>query len=154
MLSRYHYHQLSFCKRLLPIYRNRNVTKCFSTSVAPVTDVRKNHQFDENKLAEYLNSKGLNGFQNNEIVVKQFSHGQSNPSFMVTAADGKKYTVRKQPPGKLLAGAHAIDREYAVMTALKHTNVAVPETRFYCEDPNILGSPFFVYGMVLYLTVY
>jgi aminoglycoside phosphotransferase (APT) family kinase protein len=44
--------------------------------------------------------------------------GQSNPTFMVTSGDGATYTVRKQPPGKLLPGAHAVDREYQVMKAL------------------------------------
>ena len=78
--------------------------------------------------------------------MKQFSHGQSNPSFMISSADGKQYTVRKQPPGKLLAGAHAVDREYTVMTALNSTNVPVPRTQLYCDDASVLGSPFFVYG--------
>lgn len=48
-----------------------------------------------------------------------FTTGQSNPTFMVTSGDGVTYTVRKQPPGKLLPGAHAVDREYQVMTALR-----------------------------------
>lgn len=116
------------------------------SSDAPMTDVRGNHKFDEKLLCQYLNSKGLSGFANNTMTVKQFSHGQSNPSFMIADANGKRFTVRKQPAGKLLPGAHAVDREYQVMTALKKSNVAVPATRLYCEDPSVLGSPFFVYG--------
>ena len=65
---------------------------------------------------------------------------------MVTSSTGKKYTIRKQPPGTLLPGAHAVDREFAVMRALASTNVPVPKTRFYCDDTSVVGSPFFVYG--------
>lgn len=116
------------------------------SSDAPMTDVRGNHKFDEKLLCQFLSSKGLSGFADNKITVKQFSHGQSNPSFMISDANGRQFTVRKQPPGKLLPGAHAVDREFAVMSALKKSKVAVPSTRLYCDDPSVLGSSFFVYG--------
>jgi aminoglycoside phosphotransferase (APT) family kinase protein len=119
-------------------------------SVAPVTGVRKNHEFNVSSLNEYLKLIGLQDLQTGTIEIKQFSHGQSNPTFLVVTSSGKKYTVRKQPPGQLLAGAHAVDREFTVMTALKKTNVKVPTTRVYCDDSSIIGSPFFIYGIVYY----
>lgn len=120
------------------------------SSDSPVTAVRDNHRFDEKLLCQFLTSKGLIGFKDNNMTVKQFSHGQSNPSFMIEDEHGRKYTVRKQPPGKLLPGAHAVDREYTVMSALNKSNVAVPSTRLYCEDSSVLGAPFFVYGASCY----
>jgi aminoglycoside phosphotransferase (APT) family kinase protein len=52
--------------------------------------------------------------------------------------------------GNLLPGAHAVDREYAVMTALRNTNVPIPTTRLFCNDKDIIGSPFFVYGTLIH----
>lgn len=114
---------------------------------SPTTDVRGNHSFDTEKLNEYFQSIGLQS-KEGQLQIKQYSHGQSNPTFMVTTAGGHKYTVRKQPPGKLLPGAHAVDREYTVMSALSKTNVAVPTTRAYCPNAEILGTPFFIYDYV------
>jgi acyl-CoA dehydrogenase family member 10 len=120
---------------------------CSGKSNSPVTGVRSNHVFEEQNLFKYLASSGIEGFSSpDKVSVKQFSHGQSNPTFMVTSSEGKKFTVRKQPPGSLLPGAHAVDREYAVMTALKKSNVPIPTTRLFCDDKSIIGSPFFVYG--------
>lgn len=53
--------------------------------------------------------------------------------------------LRKQPPGKLLRGAHAVDREFRVMAALRTQDFPVPETYHLCEDADIIGTPFFVY---------
>ena len=66
---------------------------------SPTTDVRGNHSFDTEKLNEYFQSIGLQS-KEGQLQIKQYSHGQSNPTFMVTTAGGHKYTVRKQPPGK------------------------------------------------------
>lgn len=84
--------------------------------------------------------------KSDSIFISNVVLGQSNPTFMVTTSEGKKFTVRKQPPGKLLPGAHAVDREYFVMEALKHTNVKVPNCRLFCNNTSVIGSPFFVYG--------
>ena len=132
------------CRLKAIVNRNANSLSSFSS---PVTEVRNNHFVDIDKLSAYLKTNGLHGFESGEVVVKQFAHGQSNPSFMLTTKSGKVYTVRKQPAGSLLAGAHAVDREYTVMTSLANTSVPVPKTRLYCSDPSILGSSFFVYGI-------
>jgi hypothetical protein len=146
----------------IPMPLNRYFTSN-PDSNSPMTGIRANHNFDQQKLFQYLSANGIDGFNNSTLcTVKQFSHGQSNPTFMIIGDNGKKFTVRKQPPGlpcphyllltclgNLLPGAHAVDREYAVMTALRNTNVPIPTTRLFCNDKDIIGSPFFVYGTLI-----
>ena len=69
-----------------------------------------------------------------------FNKGQSNPTYLLTASDGHRYVVRKQPPGHLLAGAHNVGREYQVLDALKDTEVPVPRTLLFCDDPAVIGT--------------
>lgn len=73
----------------------------------------------------------------------QMGGGQSNPTF-VLQTDRGEFVLRKQPPGKLLPSAHAVDREYRVLSALAATDVPVPRTHFFCDDPEIIGTPFYV----------
>jgi aminoglycoside phosphotransferase (APT) family kinase protein len=77
------------------------------------------------------------------IAVEPLSGGQSNPTFRVRC-DSRSYVLRKQPEGILLPSAHAVDREYRVITALGGTEVPVPRTYCYCDDRSVIGTPFFV----------
>lgn len=71
--------------------------------------------------------------------------GQSNPTYQLTAADKKKYVLRKKPPGKLLSKtAHRVDREYAIIHALENTDVPVPKAYILCEDDSVIGTPFYI----------
>lgn len=80
---------------------------------------------------------------------KQFGFGQSNPTYMVKDASGKKYVMRKKPPGQLVVrSAHKIEREYRVLRALKDTSIPVPKVFFLCNDPGVLGTPFYVMGFL------
>jgi aminoglycoside phosphotransferase (APT) family kinase protein len=110
-----------------------------------LTAVRDAHRFDEAALATYL-SAHLDGC-GDDMAVRQFEGGQSNPTFMVESGD-RRWVVRKKPPGELLPSAHAVDREYRVMAALAGTGVPVPETYLLCEDETIIGTAFFVMEMV------
>lgn len=98
-------------------------------------------QLDEAKLADYLQSN-VQGFKG-PLTAEKFTGGQSNPTFQIEAASGV-YVLRKQPPGKLLKSAHAVDREYRVMKALANTNVPVPAMYHLCEDLDVVGSLFFL----------
>lgn len=98
-------------------------------------------QLDHEKLAEYLQGS-LDGFKG-PLTAEKFSGGQSNPTFKVEAASGV-YVLRKQPPGKLLKSAHAVDREYRIMKALASTKVPVPVMHHLCTDREVLGSLFFI----------
>ncbi len=110
-----------------------------------LTAVRERHRFDEAALARYLRHH-LEGFDD-APVVRQFEGGQSNPTFQLHAG-GRVWVMRKKPPGKLLPSAHAVDREYRVMTALRDSGVPVPETYLLCTDESVIGTPFFVMEMV------
>ncbi len=77
------------------------------------------------------------------ISLEKFSGGQSNPTFKLTAWSGT-YVLRKQPGGKLLKSAHAVDREYRVLDALKDSDVPVAQVYHLCEDPSIIGSMFYL----------
>jgi aminoglycoside phosphotransferase (APT) family kinase protein len=103
--------------------------------------VLANHRFDEARLSDYLRTR-LPGF-GGEIVVQQFQGGQSNPTYAINAA-GHRYVLRKKPPGKLLPSAHAVEREFRVMSALSATDVPVPAMRLLIEDPDVIGTPFFL----------
>ena len=109
---------------------------------AKLTPVRDAHRFDERTLDIYLQNN-LQGYRG-PLTVQQFEGGQSNPTFLLTAADGNKYVLRKKPPGKLLPSAHQVDREFRVMKALEKSDVPVPEMYLLCEDENIIGTTFFV----------
>ena len=99
------------------------------------------HRFDEPRLAAWL-EQNLAGFAG-PLVVRQFASGQSNPTFHLRAASGE-YVLRKKPPGQLLPSAHAIDREFRVLSALAGCEVPVPRTRVYCDDAGVIGTPFYV----------
>jgi aminoglycoside phosphotransferase (APT) family kinase protein len=104
--------------------------------------VLENHRFDEGALARYL-AEHLAGFGGSGLTVRQFQGGQSNPTFHLQTPGGS-YVLRKKPPGKLLPSAHAVEREFRVMQALAGSGVPVPVTRLLCEDPAVIGTPFFV----------
>ena len=101
--------------------------------------VREAHRFDEARLERYL-SAHLDGFEP-PLRVRQFEGGQSNPTFLIEAG-GDAFVLRKKPPGQLLPSAHAVDREYRVMTGLRETAVPVPRTIHLCEDADVIGTPF------------
>ncbi|MCB1854826.1 MAG: phosphotransferase family protein [Pseudomonadales bacterium] len=98
-------------------------------------------QLDTASLEAYL-TRHIKGFEG-ELHAEKFAGGQSNPTFKLTAA-GKSYVLRRKPPGELLKSAHAVDREYRVISALQDTDVPVPRTYLLCEDESVIGSMFYV----------
>jgi aminoglycoside phosphotransferase (APT) family kinase protein len=96
---------------------------------------------DTSKLQGYL-EENIPGFSG-EIIAEKFPGGQSNPTFKLTAGD-RSYVLRRKPPGELLKSAHAVDREYKVISALRDTDVPVAKTYCLCEDDDIIGSMFYV----------
>jgi aminoglycoside phosphotransferase (APT) family kinase protein len=104
-------------------------------------EVRGAHRFDVGALESYLRQH-VAGFRG-PLAVRQFKGGQSNPTFLLTAND-QRYVMRKKPPGKLLASAHQVDREYRVIKALADTDVPVAKVYALCEDDAVIGSAFYV----------
>ncbi len=81
------------------------------------------------------------------IKALRVSGGQSNPTYILTTP-AAKYVLRKKPPGTLLPSAHAIEREYWVISALQATEVPVPKVFHLCEDSTVIGTPFYVMEFV------
>ncbi|MDB2534219.1 phosphotransferase family protein [Porticoccaceae bacterium] len=96
---------------------------------------------DEGLLASYLEAN-VEEFKG-PLTASKFAGGQSNPTFKIDAASGS-YVLRRQPPGKLLKSAHAVDREYRVLAALADTDVPVARIYHLCEDPEVIGSMFYI----------
>ncbi|KAF2485356.1 kinase-like domain-containing protein [Neohortaea acidophila] len=100
-------------------------------------------KFDLDKFTRYVDENAPN--IKTPLEVKQFGYGQSNPTYLITAADGNKYVMRKQPPGKLLSKtAHRVDREFRIIHALNPTDVPVPEAMCLCTDSAVIGTPFYI----------
>lgn len=98
-------------------------------------------QFDVEALTRYL-AAHVPGFQG-PMSVEKFAGGQSNPTFLLEARSGR-YVLRRQPPGELLKSAHAVDREFRVLSALSNTPVPVARALHLCEDRDVIGSLFYV----------
>ena len=98
--------------------------------------VEERHRIDPAALARYLNLK--------IEKIEQFKGGQSNPTYLI---DGK-YVLRRKPPGKLLPSAHAVEREYRVISALHKAGFPVARPHALCEDPSVIGTAFYVMDYV------
>ncbi|MEE8464313.1 MAG: phosphotransferase, partial [Gammaproteobacteria bacterium] len=90
---------------------------------------------DEQRLAAYL-EEHLEGFRG-PLSAEKFPGGQSNPTFRIDAASGV-YVLRRKPPGKLLKSAHAVDREYRVISALANSDVPVARAYHLCTDEAVI----------------
>ena len=108
-------------------------------------DVLEAHQFDPQSLQAFMLSH-VEGFQG-PLTVRQFRGGQSNPTYLLASPSGK-YVLRRKPPGKLLKSAHAVDREFRVISALYAADFPVPRPYVLCEDEEIVGTMFFIMEFV------
>lgn len=112
---------------------------------AALAPVRAAHRFDEAALANWM-ADTVPGFAG-PLDVQQFSGGQSNPTYRL-GTPGRNYVLRRKPPGVLLKGAHAVDREYRVISALHGAGFPVPATFGLCMDDSIIGTAFYVMELV------
>lgn len=103
--------------------------------------VQEKHQFDVKSLQKYM-EENVEGFSGT-LTVEQFKGGQSNPTYLLSAGE-RKYVLRRKPPGELLKSAHAVDREYRVVTALGKTDVPVAKTYAMCTDDSVVGTWFYI----------
>ena len=102
--------------------------------------VEERHRIDVAALEKFL------GFK--LACLEQFKGGQSNPTYRITAADGRRFVLRRKPPGKLLPSAHAVDREYRVIRALHPTGFPVARPHVLCEDESVIGTAFYLMDFV------
>ncbi|KIX06635.1 uncharacterized protein Z518_04611 [Rhinocladiella mackenziei CBS 650.93] len=81
----------------------------------------------------------------NFTALLQFSLGQSNPTYLVEAADGRKDVLPKKPPGKIVSStAHRVSREFRILRALEQTDVPTPKVYTLCEDDGVIGTHFYI----------
>ncbi|MGE0826845.1 MAG: phosphotransferase [Candidatus Binatia bacterium] len=117
-----------------------------TTLTTETIPVLTQHRFDETQLEQYLIAH-LAGFTP-PLSVTQTQGGMSNPTFILTDGAGKRYVMRKKPPGKLLPSAHAVDREFRVISALKATAVPVATAHLLRQDPSVIGTDFYIMDFV------
>ncbi len=108
-------------------------------------DVREAHRFDEQRLLDYLLAQ-IDDFRG-PLQIRQFKGGQSNPTYLLESSTGC-YVLRRKPPGKLLKSAHAVEREFRVISALFSADFPVPRPVVLCEDDEVIGTTFFVMEFV------
>ena len=104
-------------------------------------EVSEKLAFNLEDLNIYLEKKDTN--IGNILKYEQFKGGQSNPTYLLIS-ENNKYVLRRKPPGKLLKSAHAVDREYKVLTSLQNTEVPIPKTIHLCEDESVIGTIFYI----------
>ena len=107
--------------------------------------VREAHRFDTARLEAWM-EREVEGYAG-PLAIEQFRGGQSNPTYKLITPD-RTYVLRRKPPGQLLPGAHAVDREYRVITALGGQGFPVARTYGLCLDEAVIGTPFYVMEMV------
>nr|XP_048676888.1 acyl-CoA dehydrogenase family member 10 isoform X5 [Caretta caretta] len=104
--------------------------------------VRPTMEIPKGPLQKYL-EEVLGGQTTGPLILRQFSHGQSNPTYYIKLGD-RNLVLRKKPPGSLLPSAHAVEREYRVLKALAEAGVPVPKVLSLCEDSSVIGTPFYL----------
>ncbi len=113
-------------------------------------EVRSDERFDEIKLADYLREK-LPGTEN-PLTVRQFGGGAANLTYLLDYGD-QKYVLRRPPLGPVAKSSHDMGREYKVLSVLYKAFPLAPRAYLYCEEPEIIGAPFFImdrhYGTVV-----
>jgi len=107
--------------------------------------VDERHRIDEARLEAWLraNVEGYKG----PLEVRQFKGGQSNPTYQLVTPK-QRYVLRRKPPGKLLPSAHAVDREFKVISALGKTGFPVAKAYALCTDDEVIGTMFYVMAEV------
>lgn len=101
--------------------------------------------FDPARLRAFLEGAALGG--RGEMRLQRIGGGQSNPTYFVDF-DDRALVLRKQPNGPVLPSAHAVDREYRILSALANTDLPVPRVRSFCDDRSVLGTPFYLMDKV------
>jgi aminoglycoside phosphotransferase (APT) family kinase protein len=112
---------------------------------AGTTAVREAHRFDEQRLAQWL-KQNVEGYAG-PLNVEQFKGGQSNPTYKLVTPS-RSYVLRRKPPGPLVKGAHAVEREARILSALGPVGFPVAHVYGLCTDDSVIGSWFFVMEMV------
>ncbi|MEW6443667.1 MAG: phosphotransferase family protein [bacterium] len=103
--------------------------------------VREGEEFDRERLAAYLRGR-LEG-TDRPLSVLQFSGGHANLTYLLRYGD-LEYVLRRPPIGPVAATAHDMSREHRVLSVLYKAYPLAPRAFLFCEDPALIGAPFFI----------
>jgi aminoglycoside phosphotransferase (APT) family kinase protein len=106
--------------------------------------VEERHRIDEVHLDAWMGDH-VEGYRG-PLTVLQFKGGQSNPTYKLDTPS-RSYVMRRKPFGKLLPSAHAVDREYRVISALSRQGFPVARTFALCTDDTVIGAAFYIMSM-------
>jgi aminoglycoside phosphotransferase (APT) family kinase protein len=106
--------------------------------------VEERHRIDEMRLEAWLREH-VEGYAG-PLTVLQFKGGQSNPTYRLDTP-GRSYVMRRKPFGKLLPSAHAVDREFRVISALGRQGFPVAKAYALCTDDTVIGAAFYIMSM-------
>ena len=115
--------------------------KKFESQFNGTKEMSEKHFIDPKILTPFLEEKILDF--DGPLEIEEFIGGQSNPTYFLKTKN-RAYVLRRKPPGVLLKSAHAVDREFKVISALNKTDVPVPKAFIHCEDESLIGTEFFV----------
>ena len=107
--------------------------------------VRAGQEIDADRLTAWMQAN-VEGFAG-PLTIEQFKGGQSNPTYKLITP-GQNYVLRRKPPGQLLPSAHAVDREYKVITALHAQGFPAARTFGLCQDNDVIGTWFYIMDCV------
>ncbi|MBW1645966.1 MAG: phosphotransferase family protein [Deltaproteobacteria bacterium] len=111
------------------------------TLIDQAAAIREGEELDSRRLSAYLRDHlpGLNG----PLSISQFPGGHSNLTYLIRVGD-REMVLRRPPGGTKAKGAHDMGREYRLLTALRPVFPRVPQTLLYCDDPEVIGAPFYL----------
>ena len=109
----------------------------------------RNNGFKDNDDCGCITSCVIRSSDDSALNIRQFKHGQSNPTYYV-GYSGRDMVLRKKPPGKLLPSAHAVEREYQVMKALGGAGVPVPNLLALCEDERWVPGRVILHASIIF----
>lgn len=107
--------------------------------------VREGYAFDAGALDLWMRAH-VEGYRG-PLEIEQFRGGQSNPTYRLNTPE-RRYVLRRKPPGPLLKGAHAVEREARVLEGLGRAGFPVARVYGLCMDDTVIGTWFYVMEMV------
>ncbi|WP_176472904.1 phosphotransferase family protein [Sphingomonas lenta] len=120
-------------------------------SMSGTIPVAEKDRLDLDRLSEWMRGH-VDGFEG-PLDYAKFAGGQSNPTYRLDTP-ARSYVLRRKPFGPILPSAHAVEREYRVIAGLHPTGFPVPRPYGLCEDPDVIGAPFYVMEMVRGRTIW
>lgn len=106
--------------------------------------IRADERFDESRVARYLHATLPELFACRDVTFDQFPGGAANLTYRARCADGEEWVLRRAPLGEVARGGHDMAREYKVLSRLWQAFPLAPRAHHYCDDPEVMGKPFFV----------